>query len=206
FERSPERRSGRSSTMSRACVRSSQPAGFAAKTVATLSSGRSRSGPGEQGDRMTRTRVVRLAGTLGAFLLSAPIAADQAIKPDAQGFIVAQPEDVKFADGAQSQVVIAGDPAKPGIYVIRIRFAPGNMSRPHFHDQDRYVTVMKGTWWVALGPEADKFDPAKTKPVKAGSIVKHPAGAHRYDGAKEEEVIVQIIGMGPVKTTPIGGQ
>ncbi len=153
---------------------------------------------------MMRTRAIRFAGILGAVLLTAPLAADQAIKPDAMGFIVAQPDDVKFADGAQSQVVIAGDPAKAGIYVIRIRFAPGNMSRPHFHDQDRYVTVMKGTWWVALGPEADTFDPSKTKPVKAGSIVKHPAGAHHYDGAKDEEVIVQIIGMGPVKTTQIG--
>ena len=155
---------------------------------------------------MTRTRAVRLAGALGALLFTVPLAADQAIKPDAQGFVVVQPEDVKFQEGVQSQVVIAGDPNKPGIYVIRIRFAPGNMSRPHFHDQDRYVTVIKGTWWVALGPEADKFDPANTKPMKTGSIVKHPAGAHHYDGAKDEEVIVQIIGMGPVKTTQLGGQ
>ena len=29
----------------------------------------------------------------------------------------------------------------------------------------------------------------------------HPAGFHHYDGAKDEEVIVQIMGMGPVKTT-----
>ena len=150
--------------------------------------------------------AVRFGGVLTVFALTVPLSAGQAIKPDALGFVVAQPEDVKFPDGAQSQIVIAGDPNAPGIYVIRIRFAPGNMSRPHFHDQDRYVTVIKGTWWVALGPEADKFDPSKTKPMKAGSIVKHPAGAHHYDGAKDEEVIVQIIGMGPVKTTQIGGQ
>ncbi len=147
---------------------------------------------------------VRLSGALVALALITPVAADQAISPDARGFVVVQPDDVKFAEGPQSQVVIAGDPNKAGIYVIRIRFAPGNMSRPHFHDQDRYVTVIKGTWWVALGPEADVFDPSKTKPMKAGSIVKHPAGAHHYDGAKDEEVIVQIIGMGPVKTTQIG--
>ena len=28
----------------------------------------------------------------------------------------------------------------------------------------------------------------------------HPAGFHHYDGAKDEEVTVQIMGMGPVKT------
>jgi len=155
---------------------------------------------------MKSNLAVRLGGVFTMFALTVPLSAGQAIKPDALGFVVAQPDDIKFPDGPQGQVVIAGDPNKAGIYVIRIRFGPGSMSRPHFHDQDRYVTVMKGTWWVALGPEADTFDPTKTKPVKTGSIVKHPAGAHHYDGAKDEEVIVQIIGMGPVKTTPIGGQ
>ncbi len=41
---------------------------------------------------------------------------------------------------------VFGDPSKAGMYVIRNRFAAGNTSRPHYHDQDRYVTVIKGTW------------------------------------------------------------
>ena len=102
-----------------------------------------------------------------------------------------------------NQVVITGDPSKPGIYVLRVRFGPGRMSRPHFHDQDRFITVVKGTWWVSLGPGSEVFDPDKTVPVKEGSFVKHPAGGHHYDGAKDEAVIVQIMGMGPVKTTRI---
>ncbi len=28
----------------------------------------------------------------------------------------------------------------------------------------------------------------------------HPAGFRHYDGAKDEDVIVQIMGMGPVET------
>jgi quercetin dioxygenase-like cupin family protein len=86
---------------------------------------------------------------------------------------------------------------------VRNRFAPGRGSRPHVHDQDRYVTVIKGTWWVALGPESDVYDPSKMTPVKPGGFVFHPAGGHHYDGAKDEEVIVQIMGMGPVKTTQL---
>jgi oxalate decarboxylase/phosphoglucose isomerase-like protein (cupin superfamily) len=93
---------------------------------------------------------------------------------------------------------VAGDPAKPGIYVIRRRFKPGEMSRPHIHNQDRFVTVIKGTWWTG---EGDVFDPAKTVAVKTGGFMLHPKGLHHYDGAKDEEVIVQIIGMGPVTTT-----
>lgn len=153
-----------------------------------------------------RRWIGRAAGLLLVSVFTLVAHADQAIAPDARGFVVVAPEDVKFADGPMSQVNLVGDPSKPGPYVIRIRFAPGQMSKPHFHDQDRLVTVIKGTWWVALGPEADVFDPSKTKPMKAGSFVKHPAGAHHYDGAKDEEVIVQIIGVGPVKTTQIGAR
>lgn len=139
----------------------------------------------------------------GIFLLMGLSVSGQSIKPDAAGFIAVQPEDMALGEDGVSQVVIAGDPGKPGIYVIRIRFAPGRMSRPHFHDQDRFITVIKGTWWVSLGPGSEVFDPDKTVPMKTGSFVKHPAGGHHYDGAKDEEVTVQIIGMGPVKTTRI---
>jgi hypothetical protein len=97
-----------------------------------------------------------------------------------------------------ASVNVFGDQSKPGMYVYRNRFAPGRTSRPHFHDQDRYVTVIKGTWWTG---EGDVFQADKMVPIKAGGFMFHPAGFHHYDGAKDEEVIVQIMGMGPVKTT-----
>ncbi len=37
--------------------------------------------------------------------------------------------------------------------------------------------------------------------MKPGSYVRHPAGAHHFDGAKDEEVILQIVGYGPSGTT-----
>ena len=43
-------------------------------------------------------------------------------------------------------------------------------------------------------------------PMKAGSVLKHPAGAYHYDGAKDEEVVVQIVGIGPVTTTQVDQQ
>ena len=91
----------------------------------------------------------------------------------------------------------------PGMYVTRSHFAPGAGSRPHYHDQDRYITVIKGTWWVALGPDADVYDRDKMTPLKAGSFVVHPAFGHHFDGAKDEEAIVQIMGMGPVKSVQL---
>lgn len=108
-----------------------------------------------------------------------------------------QPDAAEAAFGKEVQVTIFGDPAKPGLYAIRRRFKPGEMSRPHYHDKERLVTVIKGTWYTG---EGDVFDPAKTSPVKTGGFMLHPAGLHHWDGAKDEEVIVQIIGIGPVQT------
>jgi hypothetical protein len=92
---------------------------------------------------------------------------------------------------------VFGDASKPGMYITRNRFAAGNGSRPHYHDQDRWVTVIKGTWYTA---EGDFYQPDKMIAIKPGGMMFHPAGLHHYDGAKEEDVIVQIMGMGPVQT------
>jgi quercetin dioxygenase-like cupin family protein len=117
-------------------------------------------------------------------------------------FVRITPEEVKWttdADGSGMQrAVIEGDPTKPGLYVIRVRFPRGVMSRNHYHREDRYAVVLQGTWYTGTG---DEFAPDKTIALKPGSFMKHPAGAHHFDGAKEEEVIVQIVGFGPSETT-----
>jgi quercetin dioxygenase-like cupin family protein len=145
---------------------------------------------------MKRANVMRWAGgVIGAMLLSVS-ASGQYTQPVPAGFVVLKADDIK--PGA-----IFGDPSKPGMYVTRNAFAAGRGSRPHFHDGDRYITVIKGTWWVSLGSEADVYNPDKMVPVKQGSFIFEPAGGHHYDMAKDEDVIVQIQGLGPVKTTQI---
>jgi hypothetical protein len=97
-------------------------------------------------------------------------------------------------------VVLAGNPREAGLYVIRAKFAPHTMSRPHWHPEARYVTVVKGTWWAGAG---DKFDPANTTAVSAGGFAIHAPHEVHYDGAKDEEVIVQITGIGPSGTVVV---
>ena len=97
-------------------------------------------------------------------------------------------------------VVIAGNPREAGIYVIRAKFAPHTMSKPHWHPEARYVTVLQGTWWAGTGA---KFDPERTTPIRAGGFAVHTPGKVHYDGAKDEEVIVQIMGMGPSATNVV---
>jgi quercetin dioxygenase-like cupin family protein len=96
--------------------------------------------------------------------------------------------------------VLAGDPSKPGFYAVMVKWLPGNhFSRPHFHPNDRFITVLKGTWWVGTGT---KFDPDSTVAMPAGSFVVHHAKGVHYDGAKDEEAILLIVGDGPETPTP----
>jgi len=112
------------------------------------------------------------------------------------------PADIKWvrnASGTNESAVLFGDPAKPGPYVVRLKWLPGNMSRPHFHPNDRFFVVLSGTWWVGTG---EKFDPENTVPVPAGSYVVHYGGKVHFDGAKDEEAVIQVWGMGPASSTP----
>jgi hypothetical protein len=79
----------------------------------------------------------------------------------AKDFVVIKPEQVVWGDAPAGvkTAVLFGDPNKPGMYVVRNIFPEGVMSAPHFHTQDRFVTVIKGTWWA--GTDAS-WDPATT--------------------------------------------
>jgi quercetin dioxygenase-like cupin family protein len=107
---------------------------------------------------------------------------------------------VKSGNGGSESAVLFGDPSKPGPYVIRLKWLPGNMSRPHTHSTDRFFVVISGTWWVGSGT---KFDPDSTVPVKPGSYVIHHAGQPHYDGAKNEETVIQVWGEGPLTTQSV---
>ena len=100
----------------------------------------------------------------------------------------------KETESGLKQVVLVGDPSKSGLYVVLGKWERGKMSRPHSHPNERYITVVSGTWWVGSGA---KFDPASTTPLPAGSFVTHYAKQVHFDGAKNEDVVLQIVGMGP---------
>jgi hypothetical protein len=104
----------------------------------------------------------------------------------------------RFA-GAENAVLV-GDPAKPGLYIVMVKWLKGNhFSRPHFHPHDRFITVLKGTWWVGSG---GKFDPDATVPMPAGTFVTHYGKQVHFDGAKEEDAVLLIVGDGPATATP----
>jgi quercetin dioxygenase-like cupin family protein len=99
-----------------------------------------------------------------------------------------------------NQAVPHGDPAKTGLYVVLNRFKPGSFSKPHFHPNDRFITVVKGTWWVATG---NKVDLENMVPMPTGSFVTHFGNQVHWDGAKDEEAWVLIVGEGPSTLTRV---
>ena len=105
----------------------------------------------------------------------------------------------KVNPNGADQAVLFGDPAKEGLYIYLVRWHAGHMSHPHFHPNDRFITVLSGTWWVGTGT---KFDPDATVPMPAGSYVVHYGKQVHYDGAKEGDTVLLIVGEGPATATP----
>lgn len=60
---------------------------------------------------------------------------------------------------------------------------------------DRLFVVISGTWWRAKGTAPDS-----TVPAKPGRFVIHHANQPHYDGAEDEGTVIQVWGMGPLKT------
>ena len=148
--------------------------------------------------------LTRVALALTACLACAVVAGAAPGEKAAGGadFVRLTPDQIQWRDlpdghGAQL-ATIAGDPSGNGLYVQRVRFPPHVMDQPHRHPHDRHVTVISGTWFTGTG---STFDPGKAVPLRAGSYMLHPGGAWHWDGSNsDEEVIVQVVGIGPADT------
>ncbi len=120
-------------------------------------------------------------------------------------FLSITPENMKWdlewktpwGAGSTPLAFLDGDPSTPGIYVVRVRYPANVFTRPHWHGEDRHIVVLQGTWHMGTG---DSFDPSKAAPLPVGSYAKHPAGGVHWDGAKDEEVVLQVVGIGPLTT------
>jgi quercetin dioxygenase-like cupin family protein len=146
-------------------------------------------------------RLARWLSLLGLLVaIAAGVARGEQSVP---GFISIQADHVPYQAvpdvAGVEYAVLSGDPDSAGIYVIRLRISPGLTFPPHFHDQDRHVSVVSGTWAFGTGDSGKCED---TVPLTAGAYVMHPKGAVHFDGScGDQPVEVQIVGIGPVATT-----
>lgn len=150
-----------------------------------------------------RRRRLLVAGSLvAAGLLAQATLSPARAELDPKAIAFRLPDQIPWGPvtaGGNQQAVLVGDPSKPGFYAVMVRWLPGHMSRPHFHANDRFITVLSGTWWMGSGPT---FSPETTVPVPAGGFVTHYGRGVRYDGAKDEPAVLLIVGEGPGTSTP----
>ncbi len=144
--------------------------------------------------------AIAALGLVGGALLASARPAPAELNPAA--IKIQLPDQIKWDDDlarGEGTAVLAGDPTKPGIYVELVKWHAHHMSHPHFHPNDRFIYVISGTWWVGTGT---KFDPDTTKPLPPGSFAQHFAKQVHWDGAKDEDTILEIVGEGPATATP----
>lgn len=140
-------------------------------------------------------RTFMTAGLLAGVLTTTAALADD--------HVIAPPDSLKWSAGPPSLppgaqiAIVSGDPAKEGLYVLRLKLPAGYKVPPHMHPNDENVTVISGTFNIAMG---EKLDDSKGPGLKAGSFAKAPKGMAHYAWFPEDSVI-QIHGLGPAGIT-----
>jgi quercetin dioxygenase-like cupin family protein len=112
-----------------------------------------------------------------------------------------QPDTLTWTAGGNGiqTAIVLGDPTKPGIYVQRLRFAKGTRIMPHMHPDDRVAVLLSGSFYFGYG---DTFDEQGLAHVAAGTTWTEPAGTAHFAWARDEDVVVQIVGHGPSGSAP----
>lgn len=88
---------------------------------------------------------------------------------------------------------VYGDPTKPGPYIFRARMPAGTKLFAHRHPDERWVTVLQGTYRSAVG---EAYDVGAANEYPEGSFYVTAADAPHYSYAVTD-VIVQEQGIGP---------
>ena len=109
------------------------------------------------------------------------------------------PAAVRWKDGPPSlrkgvqMAVLEGDPARAGVFTMRLRLQDGFEVAPHWHSQVEHVTVLTGVLHFGVG---ERFDRSATREMAAGSFGYWPIGMRHFAWA-EGETVLQLHGRGP---------
>lgn len=90
--------------------------------------------------------------------------------------------------------VLAGDPGKPGPFVLRVKFPPNTTVAPHRHATDENLTVLSGDVYHGMGETLDK---ARGDRMGPGGFVYLPGMMPHSVWTAANEATVQVTGTGP---------
>lgn len=95
---------------------------------------------------------------------------------------------------------ISGNEKSIGLYIYRVRFPKGHKIMPHFHSDERVVTILAGDLYVGYG---NFFNPVDMKKIQQGGVYTEPNEQAHYVWARDGEVELQVVGYGPSIRTSI---
>ena len=96
-------------------------------------------------------------------------------------------------DPGVTLAVINGDPSKAAPYTLRLKFPAGYRFPVHWHPNAENVTVLSGSFQLAMGNTADW---SQIKTYGPGDFIYAPA-RHAHFGGTQTETVVQLHGIGP---------
>ena len=122
----------------------------------------------------------------------------QPFETNPPGEIVWKPGPASLPAGAQI-AVLEGDPTKEGPFVFRVKVPSGFLIKPHTHPRAERVTVIQGTFNIAMHDTVEAAQqPGNFKVMPAGSYGYWPARMpHVAWTSGEGETIAQFHGYGP---------
>ncbi|MEP4484814.1 MAG: cupin domain-containing protein [Halioglobus sp.] len=95
---------------------------------------------------------------------------------------------------------ITGDDDAEGMYVQRVKLEKGQKSDRHYHHDVKVVTVLSGSIFVGFPEEDGEWD---VKRLGVGGVYTEPRNQPHFVWAKDEDVVVQVVGYGPTSKTSL---
>jgi quercetin dioxygenase-like cupin family protein len=104
------------------------------------------------------------------------------------------PIEIPGFDSGMMIAVVHGDPnAATGDYTLRLKFPDGYRFPAHYHPMAEHVTVLSGTFLLAMG---DVVDAAAIQEYEPGAFLYIPPKDPHFGGA-EGETVIQLHGKNP---------
>jgi quercetin dioxygenase-like cupin family protein len=99
--------------------------------------------------------------------------------------------------GAQI-AVLEGDPTKPGLYAVRLRFPVHYAIPAHSHPTNEHVVVTSGALEFGMGDVLDKRASANTR-LTVGGFIDASANVNHFAFTGDEEATIVLYGEGPIE-------
>src|SRR5262245_31529337 len=146
--------------------------------------------------RMARACLLILVAATGV----ATSASQQPNRPG--GVVILKAADIQWVDypgrAGVKLAMIEGDLAKPGPFLMRVKFPANYKLAPHTHPGIEHTTVLSGALKLGYGTKDD--GPAET--LNAGTVIVTPSNTPHFFSTVEE-TIVQPHGVGPWGSTAV---